>query len=80
MYPQEETQIAGNGLRYTSKESGSPFQGLGAAGETMSCIHCGHHRPRRNGVFKRYLNSMLFLCSDCKPARPKQPAAITRSN
>jgi hypothetical protein len=34
----ETTQISSNGLRYASKENGSPFQGISGSGETMSCI------------------------------------------
>jgi hypothetical protein len=67
MYKQEETLISPSGLRYTSKINGSPFQGAGSTGETLSCIKCGKHRLKRNGVFKRYLNSPLFFCIDCKP-------------
>jgi hypothetical protein len=67
MYKFEETLVSSSGLRYTSKESGSPFQGMGSAGETLSCIHCGRHKPRRNGTFRRYLQSLLFYCFDCKP-------------
>jgi hypothetical protein len=72
MYKQEETLVSQNGLRYASKENGSPFRGMGETGETLSCIKCGRHRLRRNGVFKRYLNSLMFFCIDCKPAMVKQ--------
>jgi len=72
MYKFEATQVSENGLRYTSKENGSPFQGMAGGGETLSCIKCGHHKLRRNGVFKRYLTSLLFFCLDCKPAKLKQ--------
>jgi hypothetical protein len=67
MYKNEETQISQTGLRYTAKENGSPFQGMSGTGETMSCIKCGNHRLRSKGVFKRYLNSLMFFCFDCKP-------------
>lgn len=70
MYINEQNIIAQGGLRYTSKENGSPFQGLGGTGETMSCIKCGQHRLRRNGAIKRFLNSPMFFCFDCKPAKP----------
>ncbi len=63
----EETQVSASGLRYTAKEGGSPFQGMGSPGETLSCIHCGRHKPRRNGAFRRYLHSLFFYCFDCKP-------------
>jgi hypothetical protein len=75
MYRNEETLISKTGLRYTSKENGSPFQGMGATGDTMSCIKCGNHRLRSNGSIVRYLNSPMFFCFDCKPlkAKPVQP-------
>ena len=73
MHLNEETVIAPTGLRYTSKANGSPFQGVGGTGETLSCIKCGQHRLKRNGSFKRFLNSPLFFCFDCKPAQPAKP-------
>ncbi len=68
------TQISMTGLRYVSKENGSPFQGIGSSGETLSCIKCGKHKLRTRGVLKRYLQSLLFVCFDCKPAAVKKPA------
>ena len=67
MYKDSETLVALSGLRYTSKENGSPYQSIGGTGETLSCIKCGKHRLKRNGMFKRYLNAPLFFCFDCKP-------------
>ena len=72
MYKDETTLIAPTGLRYTSKEGGSPFQGMGGGGETMSCIKCGNHKLRTKGVFKRYPTALMFFCSDCKPQPVKQ--------
>lgn len=69
MYKTDTTQVSATGLRYTAKENGSPFQGMGAPGETISCIQCGKHRPRSKGSLKRYLNSLLFICFDCKPVK-----------
>jgi hypothetical protein len=74
MYKYEETVISDCGLRYTSKEPGSPYQGMAGSGETLSCIRCGRHKLRRNGVFRRYLHSPLFYCFDCKPQQTKQLA------
>jgi len=68
----QTTQISQTGLRYVSKENGSPFVGMGATGETISCIKCGKHKPRSRGVLKRYFNSLLFFCFDCKPANKSQ--------
>ncbi len=72
MYKYEDTLISPTGLRYTSKENGSPFQGMGGMGETMSCIKCGVHKLRKNGMIKRYLNSPMFFCCDCKPKTDKK--------
>jgi hypothetical protein len=69
MYTNDESVISDTGLRYTSKTNGSPFQGMGSAGEMLSCIQCSKHRPRSKGLFKRYLNSQVFFCFDCKPPK-----------
>jgi hypothetical protein len=69
---QEKTEISSDGLRYKSKKGGSPFEGLGRTGDTMSCIKCGVHKPRSNGSFKRILGSSMFVCFDCSPK--KEPA------
>lgn len=68
----EKTEISTDGLRYKSKKGGSPFEGLGRTGDTMSCIKCGIHKPRNNGSFKRILGSSMFVCFDCSP--PKKEA------
>jgi len=65
----QTTQIALNGLRYLSKENGSPFQGAGSTGETISCIKCGKHKLKNRGAIRRYLNSLFFFCFDCKPEK-----------
>lgn len=67
MYNSDTTRITADGLRYTSKQNGSPFRGMGSVGETMSCIQCGHHRLRSRGTVRRFLNSPMFFCFDCKP-------------
>ena len=71
------TKISGNGLRYKSKEGGSPFAASGT-GASMSCYKCGLHKPRALGSFKRILNQSMFMCADCKPTGALQlssPAA-----
>ena len=35
-----KTEISLNGLRYKSKKSGSPYEGM-RTGDTMSCMKCG---------------------------------------
>ena len=72
MYKSEDTRIAASGLRYTTKESGSPFQGMGANGEVRSCLKCGQHKLRSHGAIHRYLGGLMFFCFDCKPKRLKQ--------
>lgn len=67
MYKYEETSVSPTGLRYTTKENGSPFQGMSGSGETLSCIRCGHHKLRSKGTFKRYPTALMFFCGDCKP-------------
>jgi hypothetical protein len=72
MYNTEETLISPTGLRYTAKQNGSPFQGMGGSGEMMSCIKCSRHKPRSQGMFKRYVTSLMFICFDCKPKKIEQ--------
>ena len=72
MYNVETTKISDSGLRYISKESGSPFQGMGATGETRSCIKCGQHKLRSKGAIHRYLSALMFICFDCKPVKPSR--------
>ncbi len=67
MYKTDSTLISSTGLRYLAKENGSPFQGMGSTGETISCIKCGKHKLRTRGTLKRYFNALLFFCFDCKP-------------
>ncbi|MEI7737971.1 MAG: hypothetical protein WCJ99_04490 [Betaproteobacteria bacterium] len=61
-------QVDGSGLRFTSRENGSPFIGMGKVGETMSCIKCGIHKPRRLGSQRRFVGGLAFFCFECKPA------------
>jgi hypothetical protein len=62
----EKTQINADGLRYSSKKNGSPFEGTGRTGEMMSCIKCSKHKPRSSGSFRRFLNANHFFCGDCR--------------
>jgi hypothetical protein len=72
MNKSEANEIASTGLRYVSKESGSPFEGMGANGEVRSCLKCGEHKLRSNGAIHRYLGGLMFFCFDCKPKRLPQ--------
>jgi hypothetical protein len=58
------TKIAADGLRYKTKETGSPYQDF-SCGTTISCYKCGLHKPRSSGIFKRLLGQNMFKCSDC---------------
>jgi hypothetical protein len=69
MYIDASTQISASGLRYLAKENGSPFQAIGAPGETRSCIKCGKHKALSKGSIQRYLNARMFFCFDCRPVK-----------
>jgi hypothetical protein len=45
----ETTKINKDGLRYKSKEGGTPFGGSSNIG-TMSCYKCGLHKTRNLGT------------------------------
>jgi hypothetical protein len=66
MVKDDPTKIAKDGLRYKSKEGGSPYGPSGNLG-TMSCYKCGVHKPRALGAFKRLIGQNMFICKDCKP-------------
>lgn len=42
--PDSTTKTRADGLRYTSKQNGTPF--AGSWGGTMSCFCCGKHMSR----------------------------------
>lgn len=65
-----KTKIQADGLRYKSKEGGSPFASAGdfQAG-TMSCFLCGKHRPRNTLKTRRLLGKAQHVCApSCKEA------------
>ena len=55
------TKITKDGLRYKSKEGGSPFGGSSSIG-TMSCYKCGIHKPRALGIY-HFQPEALITCS-----------------
>jgi hypothetical protein len=65
--------MASDGLRYTFKGGGSPFQDS-ANMSTMSCYQCGLHKPRALGSFARFLNQRTFVCQACTPQPRKSRA------
>jgi hypothetical protein len=72
MYKDESTEIATTGLRYTAKEGGSPFPGMGSNGDVRSCIKCGRHKLRSQGAIHRFLGSLMYFCFDCRPRKLPQ--------
>jgi hypothetical protein len=72
MYKDETTEIAATGLRYTAKEGGSPFQGMGSNGDVRSCMQCGQHRLRSKGAIHRFLGGLMFFCYECRPKKLPQ--------
>jgi hypothetical protein len=64
-----QTKVASNGLRYTSKVSGSPFLGNGS---TMSCFRCGKHRTADQLQTKKLIGRNQRVC---KPSCAELDAA-----
>ncbi len=65
-----KTEISGDGLRYKSKKTGSPYEGM-RTGDTISCMKCGVHKPRSLGSFKQLLGTAAFFCGDCRVVTKK---------
>ena len=65
---EETTEIRSTGLRYVSKSSGSPYMGQ-RLGASLSCFHCGRHKPRAEGRFRRLIGKMQFECFGCRLER-----------
>jgi hypothetical protein len=68
MSKDQESLIAADGLRYKTKEGGSPFKDS-ANMSSISCYKCGLHKPRALGIFRQMINQRMFLCGDCMPAK-----------
>lgn len=68
------THIQPDGLRYKSKEPGSPFAPAGAGGAaTMSCFLCGKHRPRASLRSRKLLGKTQYVCApSCEEAAKAQ--------
>ena len=68
------THIQPDGLRYKSKEPGSPFAPAGAGGAaTMSCFLCGKHRPRVSLQSRKLLGKTQYVCApSCAAANAAQ--------
>jgi len=68
--PATKTKILDDGLRYQSKVSGSPFNGVSYFGaSTMSCFLCGKHRLRSTMATRSFAGKSHAVCSpSCKAA------------
>ncbi len=67
------TRIAPDGLRYTSKRTGSPF-GSSCSPSTRSCFYCGVHRAADQRKTFRFGNRQEVICDppcESNPARKK---------
>lgn len=64
----EQTTIVEGGLRYKSKEAGSPFGVSSYSGtSTMSCFLCGKHRNRSLLTKRKLFGTSHSVCSpSCK--------------
>lgn len=69
----EPSKIKADGLRYKAKPAGTPFK-TNAVGSSMSCLLCGHHKPRAEGAFKMMFSTRQFVCFACRPAKPATAA------
>lgn len=65
------TSISDDGMRYRSKEPGTPFPTVTEAiGATMSCWICGRHALRQQGTFRRLVGAKRFVCTEHAGSRP----------
>jgi hypothetical protein len=63
MSKDSSTKLTTDGLRYTSKEGGSPFLG---SGNTRSCLLCGKHRRPEQLRARRMFGRIEMVCKpDC---------------
>lgn len=56
-----KTKISDDGLRYVSRQGGSPFGTLGDCRSTLSCYKCGTHKPRSLGTNKKSWENLCFV-------------------
>lgn len=62
----EKDAVAPDGLRFKTKEGGTPFQ----SGLSMSCFRCGVHRVSSALVRKRILGASRAVCAEpCQKAK-----------
>jgi hypothetical protein len=66
-----KTRLAEDGLRYTSKKSGTPFL---AKGTTRSCFKCGQHRAQDQMKAFHFLARSEMVCKpSCSELAKTQP-------
>lgn len=58
----QTTRIRPGGLRYECKTGGSSF--IGTASSSISCLLCGHHRPRAQLRSFRLAGALQYRCKD----------------
>jgi hypothetical protein len=57
----EKTEISNDGLRYKSKKGGSPFEGLGRTGDTMSLHQVRRTRTPQQRFFQAHIG-FIHVC------------------
>jgi hypothetical protein len=63
MRDSERTEIAADGLRYRSKEGGSPFSAKDSFSmHSMSCFLCGRHKPRASLTSRQLIGRARLVC------------------
>jgi hypothetical protein len=68
MSKDNSTKLSSDGLRYRSKEGGSPFLG---GSSTRSCLLCGKHRRPDQLQSKRMFGRSEMVCKpDCRNVEP----------
>jgi hypothetical protein len=68
------TRIQSNGLRYKSKQPGSPFAPGSAGPATMSCFLCGKHRARSALQSRKLFGKTQYVCAPSCNAKPEEVA------
>lgn len=70
--------ISPDGLRFTAREGGSPYNGGISQGNTKwqrSCFLCGAHKPTEQGSYRSMAGKQTFVCFGCRP--PKAAALVS---
>lgn len=74
--PEEQDSISPDGLRYLSKQSGSPCSALGAGTFVMrSCFFCGMHKGPTQRRTQKVMGKTQLVCDPPCPRNPKARTA-----